>query len=354
MRIVQLIDSLAAGGAERMAVNYANAVAKKGFSALVSTRQQGPLVAEISQNVVYLHLNRQKKADFKAVSVLRNFCIKHRIEIVHAHGTSYFFAVLLKLTLPSIKIIWHDHFGFRDQQQVKENKMLWLCARFFTGAIVVNKALAAWSIAKLKLKQVIYLPNFTVLPEVNAPAFLPGQHGKRIVYVANLRDPKNHMIVVKAAAEVAKMHHDWTFHFIGKDYNDDYSNRLRNAISEMKLEGSVFIHGQRNDIKAIIAACEIGLIASDFEGLPISLLEYGICGIAVVSTAVGHIPEIINSKTGILIEIGSEEQMTNGITKLIADADLRMHLAAGLKETVLSGYSELTVMDTYTKWLSAL
>lgn len=44
MRIIQLIDSLEAGGAERMAVNFANGLASKAdFSGLVCTRKEGLL-----------------------------------------------------------------------------------------------------------------------------------------------------------------------------------------------------------------------------------------------------------------------------------------------------------------------
>ena len=56
MRIVQLIDSLDAGGAERMAVNYANALSEKiTFSGLVATRKEGLLldkIKTISRNLV--------------------------------------------------------------------------------------------------------------------------------------------------------------------------------------------------------------------------------------------------------------------------------------------------------------
>ena len=61
MRIVQLIDSLEAGGAERMAVNYANALANEiDFSALVATRKQGPLLDQLDPTVSYLFFNKKR------------------------------------------------------------------------------------------------------------------------------------------------------------------------------------------------------------------------------------------------------------------------------------------------------
>ena len=61
MRVVQIIDSLDAGGAERMAVNYANAMANEiEFSGLVTTRKEGDLKPQISINVSYLFLKKKR------------------------------------------------------------------------------------------------------------------------------------------------------------------------------------------------------------------------------------------------------------------------------------------------------
>ncbi len=68
MRILQIIDSLEIGGAEKMAVNYANALTDKvEFSGLVATRKEGNLKSHINQKVNYLFLNRKKFFDVKAV-----------------------------------------------------------------------------------------------------------------------------------------------------------------------------------------------------------------------------------------------------------------------------------------------
>ncbi|MBC8643962.1 hypothetical protein H9W95_07615 [Flavobacterium lindanitolerans] len=54
MRVLQLIDSLEAGGAERMAVNYANGLANRiAFSALAVTRKQGILKEQLDKAVLY-------------------------------------------------------------------------------------------------------------------------------------------------------------------------------------------------------------------------------------------------------------------------------------------------------------
>ena len=96
MRVVQLIDSLEAGGAERMAVTIANTfVNELPFSGLVVTRLEGSLKDSINSKVDYLFLKKRKALDFYALLRLRKFVKNNKVSVVHAHGSSYFFAVLL-------------------------------------------------------------------------------------------------------------------------------------------------------------------------------------------------------------------------------------------------------------------
>jgi len=68
MRIIQIIDSLDIGGAEKMAVNYANALSNRiEFSGLVVTRKEGELKKQLIKKVNYLFLNRKSTIDIMSV-----------------------------------------------------------------------------------------------------------------------------------------------------------------------------------------------------------------------------------------------------------------------------------------------
>ena len=65
IRVIQLIDSLEPGGAERMAVTIANRLAEEvAFSGLVVTRLEGGLKNTINQKVEYAFVNKKKSIDF--------------------------------------------------------------------------------------------------------------------------------------------------------------------------------------------------------------------------------------------------------------------------------------------------
>lgn len=358
MRIVQLIDSLEAGGAERMALNYANAIASTiGFSALVATRKEGPLLSQMDSKIVYLFLDKKRQLDWGALWRLRSFVVKHRITHVHAHSSSFFMAFLLKLTLPALKIIRHDHYGNASFLSERPSIVLRSTSLFFNGVIAVNNQLKEWSERKLNSKNVIYLPNFIPLKQeqFTKTTYLNGNPGKRILLLANLRPQKNHFLLLQVASMLKQSHPDWTFHLIGKDFEDDYSKEIKSKIKELEVENQVFLYGSRTDIPFILSQSTLGILTSVSEGLPVALVEYGMYELAVIVTAVGELPNIIsNEVNGCLIKSNDAVSFHEALVALISDAARRKAMARALNQTITEGYSSKSVLEKYMQWLENL
>jgi len=357
MRIIQIIDSLDAGGAERMAISFANALANEiEFSALVTTRKEGNLRNQINENVPYLFLNKKRTIDFIVLSKLRNYVRKNKIEIVHAHGTSFFFAFLLKLICPSIKLIWHDHYGNNEFLESRPSFVLKLTAPFFKGVVAVNQNLKKWSEKKLKAKNVIYLPNFPV-KETNIieQTKLKGIEGKRIVSLANLRAQKNHFLIIEIAKKLKQSHQEWSFHLVGKDFEDGYSKQIKELIIQNHLEENVFLYGSKQDISTILAQAAIAILTSQSEGLPVALLEYGLNQKAVVVTNVGEMPTIVqNQKNGFTVDSNNVILFYNAIKELIENKTLRSEYGKALYNTIQTDYTAESVLKLYLDWLKKM
>lgn len=353
MRIVQLIDSLDVGGAERMAVNFANALSKEvAFSGLVTTRKEGPLKEDITAGVGYCFLRKSKTIDVGAVLRLRSYCKQHQIDLLHAHGSSFFTATLLKLTLPRIKIVWHDHNGDRSSQTKNQNKVLGWCARWFSGIIAVNHKLEQWSRMNLEVQNVIYLPNFTVASHAEGTTKLYGAPGKRILYLANLRHPKNHMMLMTVALHLHQNHPNWTIHLVGKDSGDAYAQEIKAFISANGLHETVYIYGLKTDTAHIIGQSDIAVIASSYEGLPVSLLEYGLYRKPVVVTQVGEIPQIVShGNNGFIVPSTDSAGFGKALELLIRDTTLRERLANELYQTINDNHSQAAVVGHYLHWI---
>lgn len=356
MRILQLIDSLEAGGAERMAVNYANALADRiPFSGLVVSRKEGALLPQVDPKVSYLFLNKKSPLDLKAVFRLRKFITQNRVKIVHAHGTSFFTATMLKWTCPMIKIVWHEHYGARVNQSRRSNLVLLFSSLFFSSIFVVNYQLEMWVKKNLLSKKAYYIPNFVTSDKSQFDVTeLKGNEGKRIVCVANLKNPKNHITLLIAFEKMKLQNLGWSIHLIGKDYKDNYSHYLKEFIRANNLEKDIFIYDSKKDIQNILSQSTLGILCSTDEGFPLSLLEYGLAQLPVVSTDVGYCSEIIkNDFNGLLFDPLNNLQLQQQLKKMIIDKESRDNFGIHLQKLVLEDFSTekgiQSLLDKYGK-----
>jgi glycosyltransferase involved in cell wall biosynthesis len=349
MKVLQIIDSLEAGGAERMAVNMANVLAKEGHdSHLCVTRKEGLLQLAIDPEVAYLFLNKKGKIGWRAVFNLRSYIQQHQIEVVHAHSTSAYIAVLALVFLKKQhKLIWHDHYGKANELDQRPYKIWKLISVFFDHIISVNKLLKDWAEKELKCKKVLYLENFA-LPAPTVPLLSPlgGTEGKRIVCLANLREQKDHLHLLQAFERLASEYHEWTLHLCGQDFQDAYSNELKRHIQKPALASRVFLLGSRPDVTAVLNACDIGVLSSKSEGLPVALLEYGLCSLPVVVTDVGACKEVV-ADCGLVVPPENPELLASALEELMSNRDLRDRYAVQFREHVQMHYSS----DRYVKQL---
>ncbi|MEC5166100.1 glycosyltransferase involved in cell wall biosynthesis [Flavobacterium sp. PL11] len=349
MRVVQIIDALEAGGAERMAVNYANELAKRiEFSGLIVTRSEGSLISEIDKQVCYFFLNKKRALDLNALFRLRKYVRNNKVSIVHAHGTSFFTAVSLKLICPRISIIWHDHYGARNYKSTHDNLSLFVCSYFFSLIFSVNHELEVWAKKTLQTKKVFFIPNFTVIKsDINKETLLKGDSDKRIVCLANLKKPKNHIALCTAFYELQLHKLGWSLHFIGKNYHDDYSGSIEAFIGNHNLESFIHLYDSRNDIQHILSQATIGILASTAEGFPVTLLEYGLAKVAVISTNVGHCSSVIQDNyNGLLFDPFNQENLQYQLNKMIVDPTLRVRLGKCLYESIVLNYSMEQIIQT--------
>lgn len=339
MRVLQLIDALKAGGAERVAVNIANALANENVpSYLVTTRDEGPLKKELNANVNYFFLERKSTLDFKALYNLKNFIQAHKISHIHAHSTSFFIATLVKILVPGIKIIWHLHEGKKIDTSVANNKILWLCSFLFSGIVTVNEELAVWAKKTLKTKKVQFVLNF--IPENSIFNISEGKKN-HVVCLANLREPKNHKLILSAWNQLDVKY--WQLYLIGADYNDTYAAGLKTFIIRHNLEKSVHLLGMRSDVQVLLREASIGVLASKSEGLPMALLEYGAASLGVITTNVGQCPQVVGD-AGIVVSSNNQEQFATALQKFMDNSEVRKKAADSFRKQIKTNFTETAIL----------
>ncbi|MFI8378772.1 glycosyltransferase [Leeuwenhoekiella sp. NPDC079379] len=345
MRILQLIDSLEVGGAERMAVNYANALLGKiKVSALCATRAEGDLKSLIESDIPYLFLNKKRTLDLAAFLRLRRFIKTHNIQLIQAHGSSYFTAVLVKMISPGLKLIWHDHYGNSEFLKQRDARILKPLSRFFDGVIAVNDNLSCWSKEYLNIEKSIFVKNFIAdaLP-LDKSFKINGVVGKRIVCVANLRPQKNHQLLLKSFEELLKIDDQYTLHLFGSKIDTTYSDLILSSIETSGFKNSVFYYGTHLKLSSVLPHFDIGVLTSNSEGLPLSLLEYGQAGLAVVATNVGDCAQVLDG-AGICLPPNDSESLVNVVLKYKSIPQLKIENGRLLRKKVDSFYSSKSVL----------
>jgi glycosyltransferase involved in cell wall biosynthesis len=342
--VVQLVDRLVAGGMERIAVDLANHLPQERYmSYLCTTRADGPLSVDLAPHIGHICLQRKHRFDMSALGKFASFVREHHISIIHAHSPALFVASLVSLLPPFPKIVWHCH-SLHDLSVLPYFFMV----RRVQAVIAVNDRIAQWIRQRLAYPadRIWYVPNFSTLFEREGDQEVPsvalsGRAGRRIVCVASLYPLKDQLTLVRAMPIVLDQVPDAHLLLVGADWPGAvYANAVRRETRQLGLENSVTFLGSRKDIAAILTACDIGVLSSVCEGLPVALLEYGRAGLGVVCTRVGQCAEVLDQgRAGFLVPPGNSSAMASALVSMLLNASRRRMLAKRLQERVRSHYS---------------
>jgi len=352
--VMHVVDTLAAGGAERTAVNLANHLPGERFNVwLCTTREDGPLANLVEAGVGRLRLERRSRFDAGAIKRLVDFIRTNDIRILHAHGASLFCASVAAAFRPHPHVVWHLHYG----RYALEDRSAWhyrLAVSRAAGVITVNQQLAEWVRRRLRApeRRVWYIPNPVCVPQAGTSAgTLPGEPGTRIVCVANLRPEKDHVTLVRAMASVICEAPDAHLLLVGASQNSaylanaDYFEAVRSEISRHGMERNVSFLGQRSDVAAVLRECAIGVLSSKTEGLPVSLLEYGMAGLPVVATDVGECAHVLNAgRAGLVVPPSSPERLAVALLELIRSPERRLLYGDRFRRRVQKLYSPARIV----------
>jgi glycosyltransferase involved in cell wall biosynthesis len=100
--------------------------------------------------------------------------------------------------------------------------------------------------------------------------------------------------------------------------------RLRREVEELSLTDRVRFLGEREDIPAVLAASDLFVLSSLWEGLPRSIMEAMAARLAVVSTDAGGVKElVVEGETGYVVPVGSAESLADRMGELLSDGPLR-------------------------------
>jgi glycosyltransferase involved in cell wall biosynthesis len=149
--------------------------------------------------------------------------------------------------------------------------------------------------------------------------------GPRVVSVANFRPVKAYPVMLQAARLVHAQAPSVHFYVAGQGPLEDW---VRNEVRGNHMEGYFHVLGRIPDAARLSACADIFALCSSYEGLPVALMEALACGVPAVATAVGGMPELIQSDhNGRLVPPNDPLATATAILHLLGDAALRERLS---------------------------
>jgi glycosyltransferase involved in cell wall biosynthesis len=137
-----------------------------------------------------------------------------------------------------------------------------------------------------------------------------------IHYISAWRGQKNTEGLIKVLSEFHKKRQDWECIMYGPVHPDLAELVIRlGLVTHIKFTGEI----SYEKVGEIVRSASAFITFSNYENQPCSILEALCCGVPVIATKVGGIPEIINSQNGILIEPKNELQLLRAIEMIMKE-----------------------------------
>jgi glycosyltransferase involved in cell wall biosynthesis len=186
---------------------------------------------------------------------------------------------------------------------------------------------------------------------VDTDYFCPGESAAGfeqeplIVCVARHVKVKSLGLLLDACAELRKSRVQFRCVMIG---DGPCRAELEEKRARLELDGIVEIRGaaSQDEVLKFWQRSAIGVLTSDNEGMPVSLMEAAACGVPVVATAVGGVPELVSEGlTGLLVPAGDVAGFAAALERLLADSELRARMGVAARHRAQERFSIKLQMD---------
>ena len=350
-RVMIVVHGLETGGAEMMVLHLARELSRAGHPVrVVSLHGDDTDVAGLMRRagVDVVALNKAGGPDPRTVLRLRAQMRDFSPAVVHTH------LPVLEYVLPAVRL-----YGRR----VKVIHTVHNIAREETRHRVlreVNRLAFSHGVVPVALNEEVrssicreYALPPSAVPVVgngiDLDAFRGPQRrglrgaGARLLCVARLAPAKNHALLLRTVARLRESGRDVSLTLVG---DGPLRGALEERARELGISERVRFAGRRTDTAAFYRDCDLFVLLSDYEGMPMSIIEAMASGLPVVATRAGGVAELVDDGVnGALVEADAAAA-AGAIAAICDDPALYARLSAGAVRTS-SPYSAEAMMEKY-------
>ena len=327
---------------------------------VVGVCADGPLLAAIRQEgfrieTVPMARSYSLRAQWHAYRALRSLLRAEKPDLVHGHMPISGFLARLAAWRAGVPVIAYTCHGFLFHQPGSWGRrglafvMEWLGGRLTDVHMTVSNEEAA-DARRLRIH-----PRSIGIGNGRDPArFRPDPEARQriraelgvaeqrlvVITVARLVRHKGHPELLAAMQQV-----DAELWVVGDRLPSDHGEDLEPYFAACGLGERLRRFGSRDDVPALLAAADIFVLASHFEGLPMSVIEAMLTGLPVIAADVrGPREQVAEGLTGLLVPPGDVPALAAALQLLAGNPALRSRLGRAGRERAVSRYDEARVV----------
>jgi glycosyltransferase involved in cell wall biosynthesis len=343
IRILHVLATLLPGGSEISVLRLLSALERSRYVAHVACLRGEPALADEfrAAGIEVVSMGMRSKVDPACLFRLRRFVKDHRIDVVHTHMDVADFYGALAGRLGGARCIVstkHAPDEFRTRRGFKRYPFLLLerlAYEMDDAVIVVSEGLGAF------LEKAEHLPRRKMVvighgidsstrlapPSEARRALRLPLHGPVMGAVGRLSPEKGQSVLLRALPSVLATFPDAICVVAGEGpARDDLESEAR----RLGIRERVVFLGFRRDVPVVLAALDLFVQPSLYEGFGLSLLEAMAAELPIVASRVGGIPELIeDGVTGVLVPPDAPAALSEAILRLLRDRDAARRLGEG-------------------------
>lgn len=340
------------GGTERVGSMLANGLSEAGYEIILASISEGnaPFFS-INEDIKIISLFKSSGRTLyrtpNLIYKIRKLLNQERIDaLIVVETMSVLFTLPATLGLPVIHICW-EHFNFNNDLGKSGRRVArQLAARYCDAVITLTERDKGYWLQGTKHKsQITAIANPCPFPVQN---YVKEENTKVVLAVGRLTNIKGFDMLLEAWIQVAEVMPDWTLKIVGE--GEDRA-KLTNFIKTNKLNNSVELVGNTDDISQYYEEAEIYCLSSRFEGFPMVLLETLAFGLPVVSFDCDTGPaEVLEDTGAILVPQNDISLLALLLVDLMKDNEQRKIISARSKQKAETYQPE----NIISQWVSLI